>query len=83
MEMKPKNVLATRVPEELGEMESSHQLRRLRAAIDKKQISAKIDELLGDVPSRSVEERDRVSSGKTIDRPAGRDNVAQNANPGS
>lgn len=40
---------------ELGEIESGNSLRELRASIDKKQMFAKIDDLLGKVPSRPVE----------------------------
>lgn len=45
---------------ELGEIESGNRLRELRATIDKKQMFAKIDELLSTVPSRPVEEWDQL-----------------------
>ena len=47
---------------ELGEIESGNSLRELRASIDKKQMFAKIDDLLGRVPSRPVEAWDRPIS---------------------
>ncbi|MDA3948402.1 MAG: toxin-antitoxin system HicB family antitoxin [Spirochaeta sp.] len=47
---------------ELGEIESGNSLRDLRASIDKKQMFARIDDLLGKVPSRSVEAWDRPMS---------------------
>lgn len=44
---------------ELGEIESGNSLRELRASIDKKQMFAKIDDLLSKISARPVEAWDR------------------------
>jgi len=46
---------------ELGEIESGNTLRQLRATVDKKQMFAKIDELLNAVPSRPIEAWDHTA----------------------
>lgn len=48
---------------ELGEIESGNSLRELRASIDKKEMFAKVDDLLGKVPDRPVEPWDQLPSG--------------------
>lgn len=45
---------------ELGEIESGNSLRELRRSIDKKQMFARIDDLLEKVPSRPVEPWDQL-----------------------
>jgi uncharacterized protein (DUF1778 family) len=47
---------------ELGEIEAANTLRKLRGSTDRKRMFARIDELLGSVPPRPVEEWDRLTN---------------------